>query len=687
MKRIYKRIIAVTLCVCMVFCMQFTAFAATGESKVSVNKLMAGLSLEQKIGQMIMPAFRSWTNGTETVKVTEINDSIANAIKEYCFGGIILYAENTRGTAQATKLISDMQAAAADSKCGIPLLMSIDQEGGYIYNLSTGTATCGNMALGATGDPELAKQAAGIIGSELAAEGFNLDFAPTMDVNNNPNNPIIGVRSYSDEPNKVAEFGSAFISGLQDQNIAVALKHFPGHGDTATDSHSGLPLIDKSITELKALELIPFKAGIAAGADMIMTAHIQYPQIEKATYISKESGEEITLPATLSETIITNLLRKDLKFKGVVITDAMNMDAIATHFDRMDAARMAINAGVDMLLTPVEMSNKEGINDMRAYIDGIKQMVISGEISEKTINTAVKRILKLKISRGLFDASASSNVDAALKVVGSKTNHDVEWNITEKAITLVKNEGCTLPLKIADGDKAVLLCAYSNEVNSMNFAIERLKSEGVISKNAEYSVLCYQSMDAVSKEYAEAIKNADVVIASVETTSTKFLKEGWQAAFIDDAIAVAHDNEKKIAVISLHLPYDLARYQKADALLAAYNAKGMNVMPVEYNGETASYGPNLPVAVYVAFGGCLPSGKLPINIPKLDENNNYTDEILYQRGYGITGNWISADIPAEENYANAEDEISKEKGGTLFGKAFDRIRAQIVTLLNRLFGK
>ncbi len=691
MKNVFKRIITLMICLSMVFTMSVTVFAAEGRNEISADKLLASLSLEQKIGQMIMPAFRSWTDKDETVKVTELNDAIANAIKEYGFGGVILFAENVQGTRQATKLIGEMQRAISDSEHGIPLLVSVDQEGGYIYRLGTGTDTCGNMALGASGNPELAKEAAEIIGREIVAEGFNVDFAPTMDVNSNPANPVIGVRSYSDDPNIVAEFGSAFIAGLHEQNLAVALKHFPGHGDTETDSHSGLPLIDKKLAELEQLELVPFKAGIAAGADMIMTAHIQYPQIEKTTYISKADGEEITLPATLSKTIITDVLRKGLGFDGVVVTDAMNMGAIDTHFDRMDAACMAINAGVDILLMPVEMSNQEGIDDMGAYIDGIKHMVIAGKISEKTIDVAVKRILDLKIKKGLFVAAELADENKALQEVGSKANHDTEWDITEKAITLVKNNGA-LPFKATDGDRFVLFCAYSNEVNSMNFALERLKDEGIISKNAEYKVLCYQSMDAVSDEYANAIKNADAVLASVETTSAKNLKEGWQSAFMDDVISIAHENNKKIAVISLHLPYDVARYQTADALLAAYSAKGMSVLPSEYNGETTSYGPNLPVAVYTAFGGCIPNGKLPVNIPKLDEDNNYMSEILYQRGYGITGNWNFIDIPTKAYYVEAADwaaanGVTDGIDEVHFGPNVITNRAQMVTFLWKAAGK
>lgn len=232
----------------------------------------------------------------------------------------------------------------------------------------------GNMALGAADDVNVTKEAASVIGQELAALGINADFAPDVDVNSNPANPIIGIRSFSDDADAVAKHGAAFVRALNDTGVISTLKHFPGHGDTDTDSHTGLPMIDKSYNELKANELVPFKACIEAGSQMIMTAHIQYPQIEKTTYKSVLTGEDIYLPATLSKTIITDILRGDMGYDGVVVTDAMNMDAVAKHFDKFDAAKLAIEAGVDILLMPVDTSSTEGINSLDSYISTLTDM-------------------------------------------------------------------------------------------------------------------------------------------------------------------------------------------------------------------------------------------------------------------------------------------------------------------------
>ena len=601
-------------------------------------QIVASMDLEEKIGQMIMPSARSWTdeNG-ERRSVTELNATLAAAIRELGLGGVILFAESTAGTAATAGLIYDMQeAATADG--GLPLLVSVDQEGGYIVRLGTGTGFCGNMALGATGDPENAYTAASVMGGELAALGFNVDFAPVLDVNSNPSNPIIGVRSFSDDPAAAARFGEKFIEGLHSAGVSAALKHFPGHGDTAVDSHSGLPCIDKTLDELMDSELVPFRAGVEAGADIVMTAHIQYPGIEKTTYPSVSTGEEITLPATLSKTVITDILRTELGFDGVVCTDAMNMAAISAHFAPADAAYYAINAGVDILLMPVDLSSEAGIENCREYIRTIAGMVESGAIAKKLIDAAAARIVRLKLERGIIaDGKERKNrstvIDGALAAVGSYENHETERLIAEKAVTIVKNDG-VLPARLAEGGSAVIFCSYPNEVTAAEYEISLLRKNGVIPDGADVSVICYQNRSAY--EFSDIIASADAVAVSVESYGTADITGGWQANFVDSLISVSHSCGKKITVISIQLPYDLARYQEADALMAVYNAVGMDTAPTAYDGECEIYGPNIPAAVSALFGGSEVSGTLPVSIPALDANHRYTESILYPRGFGLT---------------------------------------------------
>ncbi|MCR5182663.1 MAG: hypothetical protein K6D56_06535, partial [Clostridia bacterium] len=292
--------------------------------------IISTMTTEEKVAQLLMPAFRSYSSdGYSYSNVTSLPEDLAGLLSRRGFGGIILFAENAESTGQITRLIDQMQTANAGSNNPGQLLMGVDQEGGMIYRLSTGTKFSGNMGLAATGNPENARTAGEIIGKELKAVGFNFDLAPVLDVNNNPSNPVINLRSFSDDPDTVAAFGKAFMEGLHSGGVAASLKHFPGHGNTSTDSHTGFPKIDGTYEELAAAELVPFRACTDSGADAVMTAHIQYPGIETNTYTSISSGQQVCLPATLSKTIITDILRGKMGFEGVVITDAMNMDAIA----------------------------------------------------------------------------------------------------------------------------------------------------------------------------------------------------------------------------------------------------------------------------------------------------------------------------------------------------------------------
>lgn len=641
MRNNIKKVIAILICLFMLVTM-----ASCGAKRRSIrkaSKMVENLSIQEKIAQMIMPAFRNWTvEEDKTEKITELKPEIAEAITKYGFGGVILFSDNTQGTAQTTELIYDIKEASLASSAQIPLFVAVDQEGGSVARLGTGTSGPGNMALGAANDIENTKAMASLLGSELVAEGFNLDFAPVMDVNNNPGNPVIGVRSFSDDPNIVVDMGTAFIEGLHSQNLITALKHFPGHGDTVIDSHSGLPCINKSLDELKEFELIPFKAGIKAKTDMIMTAHIQYPQIEKETYTSISTGEEIALPATLSKEIITNLLREELGFDGVVITDALGMGAISEHFEPLDAARLAINAGVDMLLMPIEVLSEEDLDLYGEYIDGIAQMVDNKEIDEAVIDAAVTRILALKFARGLMEeepVAKDVQISKALGIVGSKENHDKEWDITSKTITMIKNDG-VIPVKTNSNSTVAFFAVYSNEGTAMEYAFNKLKLEAVVDKSAEYEVSSFTKKTKLDESQKMLVDSADIIIVDSESSSTANMDPensgGWQASFIDDLIAYSHEKGKKVVLISIKLPYDVTRYQAADAILIAYNAKGMDELPTRFNGETKTYGPNLPVAIGAIFGEYVPSATLPINIFKLNSTYEYTHDILYQRGFGLS---------------------------------------------------
>ena len=645
-----------------------TSAFAEGEDPTAVIKQMVdSMDTREKVEQMIMITLRPWNAEGENESVTSLNDDLTYFIESHNFGGVCLYADNVQTTAQTVELTDQIQQAAKNSYCGIPMLISADQEGGRVYRLGTGTPTCGNMALGATNDPEFAYENAKILASEIKALGINTDLAPVIDVNNNPSNPVIGLRSFSSDPEIVGAMGEKYVEGLQSEGIITTCKHFPGHGDTSVDSHTGLPLINKTYDELKKVELAPYSSVIDK-TDMIMTAHIQFPKIETGEYVSKSTGEKINIPATLSKTIITDILRKDLGYDGVVITDSMVMSAIKENFGLVDSATLAINAGVDMILEPLSVQNVNDFYEIDQYVAMIEAQIENGVIPMETIDKSVTRILTMKQERGLLDYKPA-DVDNALKIVGSAENREKALQIAEKAVTLVKNDGDLLPLDLGENGKAAYFYPYDNVENTMAFALDRLKKDGVVSDGVTADCICYQNHTA--DEYEETVKNCDVVILAVEMYSLinldKTADRGWQALFADELIELAHKNGKKVVFLSANMPYDVARFTEADAILASYCATGMDELPVD-GQENVAYGVNYPAALITIFGGNDPVGKLPIDVYSIDENTQYTDEILYELGYGLSYKQIAPEpddessLPDESSEAvsSAPDDITQE---------------------------
>lgn len=590
------------------------------KKELSPEKLLEEMTLEQKVCQMLMPAFRTW-NGAD---VTVLPAAVESTIEKYDFGGIIVFSENCRGTEQTARLVYNMQSAAGRSEQGVPMLIGIDQEGGSIVRLKTGTYTCGNMALGAINSSEETKKSASIIGSELYSLGINTDFAPDMDVNSNPANPVIGLRSFSSSPVITARMGRTFIEGMHSENVATAIKHFPGHGDTDTDSHTGLPLVNKSYAELQQNELIPFEEGVAAGTDMVMTAHIVYPRIESGTYVSKSTGERINLPATLSEKIITGILREDMGFDGVVTTDALNMGAIADNFTAEDAACMAINAGVDLLLMPFSVTGTGSISSMESYIDMLVSAVNNGKIDGDRIDESVGRILSMKAKRGILAGNGlteNEQVKKALATVGCEAHHSAEAETAKKAVTCVKNDK-VLPLKRSGN----VLVFYPKEAmkNSVNYGADMVKND-----NLTVTAICYA--DRSAGDFAPQISSASSVIVITACTSSRI-----KSAFAQGIIEEAHSAGKKVTILSVALPYDLAAYPEADALAAAYGEKTMTATPSVFNGETQGYGINIPAAIAVLFSGSYSGSRLPVDIYEVKSDGSFGNEILYPIGSGIS---------------------------------------------------
>lgn len=300
------------------------------------------------------------------------------------FGNVILFTNNIVNAEQAVEINNDLRSHI-EMVSEVEPFVAVDQEGGPVMRVFDGaTDFPSNMAVAATGNPENAYSEGLMLGRELASMGFNMDLAPCVDVNSNPNNPVIGVRSYSDNPKLVGEFASEFIRGMQESRVLACAKHFPGHGDTSVDSHYGLPVIDKDIEEIREADLYPFKVVVENGAEAVMSTHIVFEAIDEK------------LPATLSPAVLTGVLRGELGFDGLIVTDGMQMGAIVKNFGIAEGCVMAVKAGADLLVTGSGNMSQSDIRAQRDAYLAVVNAVRNGEIGEDRIDESVMRILQTK---------------------------------------------------------------------------------------------------------------------------------------------------------------------------------------------------------------------------------------------------------------------------------------------------
>ncbi|MBU3191449.1 beta-N-acetylhexosaminidase [Clostridium bowmanii] len=325
------------------------------------------MTIEEKIGQMLLVGIEGY----------DLNENTKSLVQKSKVGGVILFANNVQESNQLLKLLNSLKGENLQNK--IPLFLSVDEEGGRVTRMPKEFEKFPtNKAIGKINDETLSYNIGGAIGNEIGSFGFNMDFAPVLDVNSNPNNPVIGNRSFGANVSVVSNLGSQTMKGIRSQNIIPVVKHFPGHGDTSVDSHMGLPSVNNDLKRLKSFELKPFAEAIKNNADAVMIAHILLPKIDKEN------------PSSMSKIIITDILRKDLNFKGVIITDDMTMGAITKNYNIYEAAVKSVKAGTDIVLVC------HGYDNEMAVINALKNSVLKGEISQKRIDESVYRILMLK---------------------------------------------------------------------------------------------------------------------------------------------------------------------------------------------------------------------------------------------------------------------------------------------------
>ena len=540
---------------------------------VSVDSLLASLTVRQQVGQLVIP----WLSGSYTALDDSLFQVAARWVDTLEIGGLIVSVGSPLDI--ATKL------NALQQRSRLPLLVSADLEWGAGMRVVGATAFPHIMAVGATGDPHDAYTIGAAAAVEGRAVGIHVNFAPDADVNNNPANPIINTRSFGEDPRTVSRLVAEYVRGLHEHGMLATLKHFPGHGDTQTDSHIGLPVITAGYARLDSLELVPFRAGIAAGADVVMSAHIAFPALTGSND-----------PATLSAAVLTGLLRDSLRFPGLVVTDALMMGAIVTKYGAGEATVRAFLAGSDLLLIPA---------DPDSAVLAMTAAVAAGRVTPERLAQSVRRVLEIKHRLGLFERRTVP-LDSIPHVVGSKRFQDAANDVAVRSLTLVRDVGGRLHALRGHPGRLALI-AYADEANaSVGLFLTDLLRQG--GDTVEYFRLWPMS-GTLSYDSARAtIARAP---ATVFVTNVRPISGKGNIALPDSLaqLITLTDAARPSVLVSLGSPYLLNQTPTARSYLIAWS------------GVRAS-----ERAVALALLGRVPiGGHLPTRIPP-----------DYARGWGLT---------------------------------------------------
>ncbi|GHE98614.1 glycoside hydrolase family 3 N-terminal domain-containing protein [Thalassotalea profundi] len=592
--------------------------------------------IAEKIAQKIMLDIRYYCADTSELvdfkdekkcitPVTALHDDLKNLISDTSLGSIILFAENFTDIKQTLKLTEDLQQAALSAKNGKPLLISVDQEGGRVVRLPRAIATSfsGNMAVGATYENHgihYATVVGEVLGAELSALGINVNHSPDVDVNINPNNPVINVRSFGENPEVVAKLGSAMLEGLQSKGVIGTLKHFPGHGDTNVDSHTGLPQVNHSFEVVDAVDLLPFQYAIDhSDVKMIMTAHIQYPALDDSLLMNRH-GESMIKPATLSKEILTDLLRKRMGFKGVVITDALNMAGISDFFTQEEAVVHTFNAGADIAMMPMSIRQPSDIPKFKALLDLLVDKVISGELSLEQVSASAERIIALKeTSINLSKDDLETKEAHASATLATKEHRLQEQLLAQESIVEIKPNQ-EIPKQLQTAQKIHLVFPKQAQANAMSSALNNISAQ----LGNESWLITTSSLEEINLSTTfKEIDNSDLIIVASDNQETAVelgqavdIVAGHVSRDMNNAdltlTVLKYAKEKRLnsVFISLQAPYNLAKFQQvADWVLASFDGKTYQMV-----GSKEETGAVYHSLAQIITGQRVAKGVLPISI-------------------------------------------------------------------------
>lgn len=534
-----------------------------------VEETLGRMTLDEKVGQLVTPSLRSVYTSSDSV----VHDDLTALVREHRVGGVHVfgarrarpdvllnptYSRTALGQPlAAASLLNRLQAAAE-----VPLLVTADFETGVGFRMAGATNFPRAMAFGAAGDPRLAFEAGRITAVEARATGVHVNFAPVVDVNNNPRNPVINTRSFGEDPALVARLAAAYVEGLAAGGMIAAVKHFPGHGDTEVDSHLALPVVRHSRERLEAVELPPFRAGIAAGAGGVMTAHVALPALDP----------DPRRPATFSAPIATGLLRRDLGFDGLVFTDSMRMRAVTRAWPAAGAAARAVAAGHDVVLHSP---------DDRAALAGIGAAVADGRIGRERLDESVRRILRAKARLGLH-RGARVDLDALPDVVGTRAHRAVAREVSERSVTLIRDAAGDVPLRTPRGGSLLYLSILDYPSGwgigaPSRFAIPELRARWA-------DVTAVELSDRTPPSDVELVRAAagrfDAVVAGVFVRTASFsgrmdLDEDL-AAFLRELAEDAAGRGQPLVVVLFGNPYVVRSLRGAPSVLLTYDYRGMS---------------------------------------------------------------------------------------------------------------
>ncbi len=570
--------------------------AQSAAEKGALRECVQSMSARQKIGALCVMNFRFWTDSplghkeykpalaAENPKlfapVNKINSAMYKTVRDYYIGSIILFGENMTDAALAKKFIRELNSAALDGG-NAPLLFFADQEGGNVARVLD-YSTPSAMAIGKSGDKQNAFLCGKANGQLLLDYGINADLAPVCDVASNPQNPVIGIRSFSSDPKEAAEFSAAFSQGLLDAGVLACAKHFPGHGDTSVDSHLDLPQINSSLAKWKKREALPFKENIKNGIPLIMTAHIQCPRLDKTKLQSSKENKKITAPATLSKKILTKILRGSLDYKGAIISDAMDMKAIFDSWSPDESFVLAVNAGCDLIINPINVYSKKDLEFLEDFFEKVEAALQSGALDSKALDAAVVRVLELKRKAGLIKIASDKESGARIvplpqKIVpmdkerkqnAAQTCAQIQIDAARASFSNINSDSLKKTLRSGRKKIAVFVPFQDKaEILQKQFAARGAESADFV---------CYEERKSVSAADKAKIKGADLILVFTHLTGNAVKdKKLWQAAY---PASLAREIKKagkvgKTIGISMNLPYDKKIFPKEEGFgwAALYN--------------------------------------------------------------------------------------------------------------------